>query len=358
VPLANVAAMPSTDGSARPRHLGDLPTPALVIDVDVLDANLRTMAAVHPGTALRPHVKAHKSTSLARRQAAHGHTAFTCATPREVIGMARAGLGTDLLLANEVVDPRRLAAIATAARETGAVITVAVDSAETVAAAADAGLSSVLVDVDIGLPRCGCAVDGAGRLADLARARGLEVRGVMGYEGHLMVPVLSDDPDGHRRRVDEAIDRLLVAHAAVGGDVVSSGGTGTHHLHRLRPGVTEVQAGSYALMDSHYGAHGHPFGQACHVIGTVISVGRRHAVADVGLKAMGMDHGNPTTSAGAVWFLSDEHLTFAPVSLAAVGDRISVVPAHIDPTMAMHEDAWLVRGDEVIDRWPIDLRGW
>jgi D-serine deaminase-like pyridoxal phosphate-dependent protein len=87
-------------------------------------------------------------------------------------------------------------------------------------------------------------------------------------------------------------------------------------------------------------------------------VGRRHAVADVGLKAMGMDHGNPTTSAGAVWFLSDEHLTFAPASQAAVGDRISVVPAHIDPTMAMHEDAWLVRGDEVIDRWPIDLRGW
>jgi D-serine deaminase-like pyridoxal phosphate-dependent protein len=272
--------------------------------------------------------------------------------------MARAGLGTDLLLANEVVDPRRLAAIATAARETGAVVTVAVDSAETVAAAADAGLSSVLVDVDIGLPRCGCAVDDAGRLADLARARGLEVRGVMGYEGHLMVPADGDDPDGHRRRVDEAIDRLLVAHAAVGGDVVSSGGTGTHHLHRLRPGVTEVQAGSYALMDSHYGAHGHPFGQACHVIGTVISVGRRHAVADVGLKAMGMDHGNPTTSAGAVWFLSDEHLTFAPASQAAVGDRISVVPAHIDPTMAMHEDAWLVRGDEVIDRWPIDLRGW
>ena len=355
MPLAIVAVMLSTAGSARPRHLGDLPTPALVIDVDVLDANLRTMAAIHPGTALRPHVKAHKCTSLARMQAGHGHTAFTCATPREVIGMARAGLGDDLLLANEVIDPRRLAAMVAAGRDTGARITVAVDSDETVAAAADAGLTSVLVDVDVGLPRCGCAVDDAGRLADLARHRGLEVRGVMGYEGHLMV---SDDTDDQRRRVDEAIDRLLGAHAAVGGDVVSSGGTGTHHLHRLRPGVTEVQAGSYALMDSQYGAHGHPFGQACHVLGTVISVGRRHAVADVGLKAMGMDHGDPTTSAGTVWFLSDEHLTFAPISPAAVGDRIRVVPAHIDPTMALHEDAWLVRGDEVIDRWPIDLRGW
>lgn len=368
--LAIVATMLSTDGSARPRHLGDLPTPALVIDVDVLDANLRTMAAIHPGTALRPHVKAHKCTALARQQAAHGHTSFTCATPREVIGMARAGLGADLLLANEVVDPRRLAAMEAAARDTGAAITVAVDSVETVTAAADAGIKSVLVDVDVGLPRCGCAVDDAGRLADLARARGLEVRGVMGYEGHLMV---SDDPADQARRVDEAIDRLLTAHAAVGGEVVSSGGTGTHHLHRRRAGVTEVQAGSYALMDSHYGAHGHPFGQACHVLGTVISVGgnsvggnsvggnsvgRRHAVADVGLKAMGMDHGNPTTSAGTVWFLSDEHLTFAPASPIRVGDRIRVVPAHIDPTMAMHEDAWLVRGDEVIDRWSIDLRGW
>jgi D-threonine aldolase len=155
--------------------------------------------------------------------------------------------------------------------------------------------------------------------------------------------------------------------------VVSSGGTGTHHLHRRRPGVTEVQAGSYALMDSHYGAHGHPFVQACHVLGTVISISGRRAVADVGLKAMGMDHGNPTTPAGTVWFLSDEHVTFsprqphdphqsheshAPHESVALGDRVPFVPAHIDPTMAMHEVAWLVQGDEVVDRWPIDLRGW
>ena len=247
--------------------------------------------------------------------------------------------------------------MATAARDTGAVITIAVDSIETVTAAADAGLTSVLVDVDVGLPRCGCAVDDAGRLADRARDRGLEVRGVMGYEGHLMV---SDDRDDQRRRVDEAVDRLLVAHAAVGGEVVSSGGTGTHHLHRLRPGVTEVQAGSYALMDSHYGAQGHPFGQACHVVGTVISVGRRHAVADVGLKAMGMDHGNPTTDGGhgVVPQRRTRHVrtgssTGPPSAIAS-----RVVPAHIDPTMALHEEAWLVRDGEVIERWPIDLRGW
>jgi D-threonine aldolase len=111
-------------------------------------------------------------------------------------------------------------------------------------------------------------------------------------------------------------------------------------------------------MDSDYGKQGLPFEQSLFVIGTVISVSSDWAVADVGLKALGMDHGNPTVHGGEVWFCSDEHVTFAPSGKVAVGDRVRVVPAHVDPTMAKHEAAWLLRGDEVIDRWPIDLRGW
>ena len=337
-------------------NVHDLPTPALVIDAELLQHNLSAMAAVLPGTSLRPHVKAHKCTALAAAQHAMGHTAFTCATPREVVGMVAAGLGTDLLLANEVLSPTRLAALA-AAQDT-AMITIAVDSAETVDAAATAGLRHVLVDINIGLPRCGCKPEEAGRIADLARSRNLVVRGVMGYEGHLM---MVDDREQQRAKVAEAVDRLVAAHGLVGGDIVSAGGTGTYHLHDR---VTEVQAGSYALMDTHYARLGTPFQQACFVIGTVLSATPKFAVADVGLKAMGMDHGNPSVETldgqGAdVWFLSDEHVTFVPHSgVAAVGDRIRVVPAHIDPTMAMHEAAWLVRGNEVLDRWPIDLRWW
>src|SRR3954468_1876532 len=112
----------------------DLPTPALVIEVDVLDANLTTMAAAHPGRALRPHVKAHKCTALAACQQAFGHPAFTCATAREAVGLATAGLGDDLLVANEVLDPRRLSALA--ALGDGASVTVAVDSETTIDAAA------------------------------------------------------------------------------------------------------------------------------------------------------------------------------------------------------------------------------
>ena len=337
-------------------NVRDLGTPALVIDADALEHNLVTMAAARPGTSLRPHVKAHKSTSLAAAQAAHGHPSFTCATPREVVGLAAAGLGHDLLLANEVLDPRRLAMLAAAQEH--ASITVAVDSPETVDAAAAAGLRQALVDVNIGLPRCGCRPREAGHIADLARTRGMTVRGVMGYEGHLMVV---PDHAEQEAKVRDAVDRLLAAHADVGGEVISAGGTGTYHLHDR---VTEVQAGSYALMDSHYAQLGRPFQQACFVVGTVISANPRFAVADVGLKAMGMDHGNPSIaefdgSGADVWFLSDEHITFVPhVGVASVGERVWVVPAHIDPTMAMHDVAWLVRGHEVIDRWPIDLRGW
>ena len=330
--------------------VGDLSTPALLIDGDALEHNLSTMAAALPGSRLRPHVKAHKCTSLAAAQRAHGHRSFTCATPREVIGMAEAGIGDDLLLANEVIDPKRLSAMAEL--QDRAVITVAVDSHESVDAAATAGLKYVLIDVNVGLPRCGCRPSDAGHLADLARSRGLVVRGVMGYEGHLMA--LPDRVE-QRRKVGEAMEKLIVASLLVGGDIISAGGTDTFDLHEQ---VTEIQAGTYALMDTHYGNRGHPFRQACSVLATVISANDRYAVADAGLKTQGMDHGKPAIDGSDVLFLSDEHITFASPTRLVVGDRVSVIPAHIDPTMAMHEVAWLVQGDDVIDRWPIDLRGW
>ena len=170
--------------------IDELATPCLLIDAEALDRNVATMSAALPGAQLRPHVKAHKCTALAAVQYAAGHTTFTCATPREVVGMARAGLGGDLLLANETVDPARLKAMA----ELGTPVTIAIDSDATLDAAAEAGISRCLIDVNVGLPRCGVAPDAAGALADRARARGIEVRGVMGYEGHLMMV------DGHAER--------------------------------------------------------------------------------------------------------------------------------------------------------------
>ena len=329
-------------------RIDELQTPALLVEREVLQSNVDVMASALPGTRLRPHVKAHKCTELARVQHAAGHHGFTCATIREVEGMAKAGLGTDLLLANEVLAAHRLGALV----EQGHRVTVAVDSPETVAAAADGGVREVVVDVNIGLPRCGCPPAEAGRIAELARARGLTVRGVMGYEGHLM---MMQPPDEQRRLTEEAMGRLLAARTDVGGDLVSAGGTGTYAINTW---ATEIQAGSYALMDTSYATLGYPFGHALSILATVISVSPDYAVADVGLKSLGMDHGNPTIADAQVWFCSDEHTTFAPAEPLSVGAHVRVLPAHVDPTVALHQAMWLVDGDEVRQRWAVDLRGW
>jgi D-serine deaminase-like pyridoxal phosphate-dependent protein len=323
----------------------ELATPALLVEAAALEHNLHAMASALPGARLRPHVKAHKCTALARRQAALGHRTFTCATIREMEGLAAAGLGEDLLLANEVLDARRLGRLE-------ARITVAVDSPATISAAAVGGVREVLIDVNVGLPRCGCAPEQAGRLAERARAAGLSVRGVMGYEGHAM---LQPERAERARLVAESMERLRTAHAAVGGDVISAGGTGSYDLN---PFATEIQAGSYALMDTAYEHLGLPFRPALSLLATVISVSPGYAVADCGLKALGMDHGPPRIDAARVLFCSDEHVTFAPDAPVRVGERVRVWPAHVDPTVAYHERMHLIDGDEVLESWPVDLRGW
>jgi D-serine deaminase-like pyridoxal phosphate-dependent protein len=330
----------------------DLPTPALLVDLRAFDRNVATMAARWPGRSLRPHVKAFKSTALARRLVDAGHPTFCCATVREVVGMAEAGLGEDLLLANESLDLSRLTPIV---QRDAARVTVAVDSDETVDAAAAAGIREVLVDVDVGLPRCGCDPSDAGRLADLARSKGIEVRGVMGYEGHLMREPGDTKPD----LVERSMALLLEAHAAVGGDVVSGGGTGTWSINRW---VTELQAGSYCLMDTEYVPHAEGFESALTCLATVISRSSKGwGVLDAGLKAFGMDHGDPKVlDVGDCWFVSDEHITFgiADGVDVRVGDRVRVIPAHVDPTVSQHERMHVVDGDEIVDVWEVDLRGW
>ena len=332
-------------------NASELQTPALVVDAAAFGHNLSTMAEVRPGDQLRPHVKAHKTTAIAARQAGAGHRGFTCATIREVEGMAAAGLGEDLLLANEVVDARRLGAVAAA----GARVTLAVDSDATVDAAAAGGVREVVIDVNVGLPRCGCDPGDAGPLADRARAAGMTVRGVMGYEGHLMTVSPAED---RAAKTEESMALLLKAHGDVGGELVSGGGTGTYAVNTW---VTEIQAGSYILMDTAYGALGLPFRQALFVEATVISTnpGGGWAVADCGLKALGMDHGDPSIVGGTVWYCSDEHVTFSADPLPRVGDRVRVVPAHIDPTIAYHERMHLLDpAGDVLETWAVDLRGW
>lgn len=341
----------------NPRKTVELATPALIIDVDALEKNLSLMAARHPGSKLRPHTKAHKCTEIARLQLSHSHTNFTCATPREIIGMAAAGVGSDFLLANEVLDADRLSALAKVSEN--ARVTIAIDSLETLNAAVCAGLRDVLIDVNVGLPRCGIAPELAGQLADTARKAGMTVRGVMGYEGHLMM-VGGDEK--RKNRVAESMTLLARAAQDVGGEIISAGGTGTWDMHD-ETGINELQAGSYALMDTHYAQLKIPFMQACFLLGTVISRSNNWLVIDVGLKSLTTDHGNPSVDGYEVLFCSDEHTTLvankdSAIGLANIGEKLRVRPSHIDPTMSMHSVAWATRADEILECWQIDLRGW
>src|SRR5205823_13052552 len=155
--------------------------------------------------------------------------------------------------------------------------------------------------------------------ADAARAAGLEVRGVMGYEGHL---VGLEDRAARTDGVADSMKSLLEAHAATGGQLISAGGTGTYDINTW---ATEIQAGSYALMDTAYGQLGLPFRQALFVLAQVIHVSPTHAVANAGLKAFGMDHGAPSMEHGhQVLFVADEHVIFIPggESPVKVGDLV------------------------------------
>ncbi|HEX5108547.1 MAG TPA: DSD1 family PLP-dependent enzyme [Vicinamibacterales bacterium] len=360
--------------------VSDIPTPALVIDAAALDRNIRRMAAFFAGgpCRLRPHFKAHKTPEIARRQLAAGSCAgLTCATVGEAEVVA--SLCDDILIANEVIGAAKCARVAATARALhdsrggSAAVTVAVDSRtglEQLAAAARAAgvVVGVLVDINVGQNRCGVA--SADEALDLARQAttfaGLALRGVMGYEGHAQ-------PLRERQSREEAAGgamRTLVAvaerlrSAGLPCEIVSAGGTGTFDLSGRVKGVTEIQAGSYALMDADYAGVGVPFEQAVWVLGTVVSrPAADRCVADCGHKSATKDHGMPVVHGipgAAISALNDEHAVIAlPIdSPVRVGDRVRLVPSHVDPTSNLHDVFFVIDGDLVVGTWPIEGRGY
>jgi len=352
----------------------EIPTPALVVDVQAMERNIRRMAGYYAGRAckLRPHFKAHKTPAIARRQLAAGScTGLTCATVGEAEVVVRERLTDEILIANEVVGPGKAARVAKLAAQ--ASLIVAVDSEyglnDLALAARMAGVEiGVLVDVNVGLPRCGIAPgEPALELAKrVDETDGVVLRGLMGYEGHV---VGMADRSEREAKAAKAMERLLgtarmVREAGLRCDVVSGGGTGTYDITGAMEGITEVQAGSYVLMDTAYAALDVPFELAFSVLGTVLSRPRpEQCAADNGHKACSVDHGNPAVKGidgASVLFLSDEHATIAlPQDCTiSVGDRIELWPSHIDPTINLHDVMYAVDGDDVVDVWPIAARGY
>lgn len=358
--------------SRSPRSVLEIPTPALVVDVAALDRNIRRMAAFFSTgpCKLRPHFKAHKTLEIARRQlVAGGCAGLTCATVAEAEAVAP--LGASILVANEPVGPGkgdRLAALAG-----GCEVIVAVDSVagleEIAAAARRAGVVlGALVDVNVGHMRCGVLPGrDAVRLAErVASTTGVVLRGLMGYEGHLQpIADRADREARTRHAMGELADTARrLREAGLPCEIVSAGGTGTFDVTGRIDGVTEIQAGSYVLMDSDYGRLDLPFEQAFWVLGTVISrPDPSRCVADCGHKAMTKDHGLPTVrgfEGASVVALHDEHATIAlpedvPLS---VGDRVYLRPSHADPTINLHDVLYAIEEDRVVEVWRIAARGY
>jgi D-serine deaminase-like pyridoxal phosphate-dependent protein len=354
--------------------LYDIPTPALIVDLSAMERNIRRMADFFSESTcrLRPHFKAHKTPAIARRQLAAGScTGLTCATVGEAEIIVAQALTDDVLIANEVVGPGKAARVARLARQ--ADVKVAVDSDAGLEDLARAGYAEgveigVLVDVNVGLPRCGVGPGAqALNLAQrVAAGEGVRLRGAMGYEGHV---VAIEDRAQREAAAKRAMEPLLstvrmIREAGLPCEIVSAGGTGTYDITGRIEGVTEVQAGSYVLMDTAYGKLDIPFELAFTVLGTVLSRPKPEmCVADNGNKACSMDHGNPAVKGiegASVLFLSDEHATIVlpPESTIRVGDRIELWPSHIDPTINLHDVIFAVDGDEVVEVWPVAARGY
>jgi D-serine deaminase-like pyridoxal phosphate-dependent protein len=350
-----------------------LDTPALLIDLDALERNIGRMAAYFAArpVALRPHAKTHKCPEIALRQLAAGAIGITCAKLGEAEVMAAAGV-RDILIANQITGRIKIDRLTDLAARCD--LMVAVDDAENVAAlgaacAAKSVTLRVLVEVDIGMGRCGVRPGGAA----LALARQvvdlpwLQFAGLMGYEGHL---VMVADLDERRARVREAFrgleeTRELLEQGGLPVAIVSGGGTGTYDLTSEEASVTEIQAGSYVLMDSTYQGIRPEFEPALTLLTTVVSRPEPdRLVTDAGLKMVTKEFGWPAPldiPSARVQYLSEEHGVLSLSDPAGValrpGDKMRFLPSHCCTTVNLHDRYYVVQDGRLVDTWSVAGRG-
>lgn len=355
-------------GAAIGRRVEDVPTPALVLDLLAARRNVAKMAeAVRRGRCeLRPHIKVHKSPELARMQLEAGAIGVSTATVWEAIVMARSG-ASSVFVVNTIAGREKIAALAALGRE--AEVLVAVDDADNAAelgrAAAEAGSSlGVLIELDTGMDRAG--VDGTeeavGLAQEIGELEGVRLVGVTGYEGHCS---LTPERELRHARQQQAM-RLLVAtgeairQAGLPCRIVSAGGTATWDWTAAYSGVTEIQAGSYLVMDNFHGAMVADFEVAVTVLSTVVSRRPERVIVDAGNKSVGApDLSSVRNEDLRALRFDEEHGIFVPTADGGLGRGtvVHIVPGYAPATVNLYDAYHVVEDGDVVDVWPVVPRG-
>jgi 3-hydroxy-D-aspartate aldolase len=359
--------------------LDEVDTPALIVDLDAFEHNVRTMAAFaqSAGVRLRPHAKTHKCPTIALRQIGAGAVGQCCQKVGEAEALVRGGV-RDVLVSNEVVGMAKLRRLAALGAE--ATIGLCFDALDQVEAASRAATEfgvtiGGLVEIEVGMQRCGVAPGKpAGDLArSIADAPGLEFRGIQAYHGSAQHLAGVAARECAIASAAEAVRESLAAISRAGLEcaIVAGAGTGTFRIEGESGLWNELQAGSYVFMDTDYARIGGrdgglytEFQHSLFVLSTVMSVPtRERAIVDAGLKSYSMEKGLPwvrgrddVEAIGA----SDEHgkLKLGPrAAPLRLGDKVLLIPGHCDPTVNLHDWYVAVRQGRVEALWPITARG-
>jgi 3-hydroxy-D-aspartate aldolase len=338
----------------------EIPTPALVVDLDLFERNVALMAshARAKGKLLRPHAKAHKCVEIARRLVAAGAVGACVATVSEAEMLSRAGI-PGLLLTSPIADPLKMARVVA----TGAMVVV--DHLQQVhwyqeAAYAGSRHLDVLIDLDVGDHRTGASPEQAVQVGlAVARATHLKLRGVQAYAAsasHMAPQHAASGGREERAKISrEAFGSVAETVAELGRqglacEIVSGGSTGTWDIDSEIPIVTELQAGSFIYMDMAYGKLGLPFENSLKVLSTVVSANHDGFVTcDAGFKALATDRGYGPEN----YRWGGDEFGYLDGTGARLGDKVELAPPHCDPTVNLYDRIYGCRGDVVEGVWPI-----
>jgi len=357
-----------------------LQTPALVIDLDILERNIAAMAehARKNKIALRPHAKTHKCSEIAKAQIAAGARGICCAKLGEAEALAEAGIDS-ILLTSPVVTEAGIARLVALNGRIGELMAVC-DNAEiatrlAAAAKASGKILKIVVDIDPGMGRTGIR-PGAGALAlveQIAKSGSLEFTGLQCYAGQVQH---MESPNERRDKSLSVMKELAalrdqIKARGLNSTIVSGGGTGTFDIDTDAKTLTELQVGSYVFMDRQYNdvwekpGERVPFETSLFVQTTVISANREGlATTDAGFKSFATDAGNPIIASGApagasYFFFGDEQggVLYAGPPALKPGDVLTCVVPHCDPTVNLYDRYHAVRGDTLEAIWKIEARG-